>query len=44
LSSDTGKRTRAPRADALRNPNTLIQVARAAFGAAADTVSLEGIA
>jgi AcrR family transcriptional regulator len=44
LSSDTGKKTRAPRADALRNRNTLIQVARAAFAAAGDTVSLEGIA
>ncbi len=44
MSSDTWKKTRAPRADALRNRNTLIQVARAAFAAAGDTVSLEGIA
>ena len=36
--------TRAPRADALRNRDKLIQVARAAFAAATDTVSLEGIA
>jgi len=39
LSSDTGKK---PRADALRNRSTLIQVARAAF--AAGTVWLGGVA
>ena len=44
MNSDTGKKTRAPRADALRNRDTLIQVARVAFAAANDTVSLEGIA
>ncbi|AHH97741.1 hypothetical protein KALB_4379 [Kutzneria albida DSM 43870] len=47
MSSDTGKKARgvrAPRADALRNRDMLIQVARAAFAAATDTVSLEGIA
>ncbi|TNC27614.1 TetR/AcrR family transcriptional regulator [Amycolatopsis alkalitolerans] len=35
---------RAPRADALRNRDRLLQVARAAFAAGNDTVSLEGIA
>jgi AcrR family transcriptional regulator len=35
---------RAPRADALRNRDRLVQVARAAFAAADDTVTLEGIA
>ena len=35
---------RAPRADALRNRDKLVHVARAAFAAADDTVSLEGIA
>ncbi len=44
MKSDTGKKTRAPRADALRNRDKLIQVARAAFATANDTVSLEGIA
>jgi AcrR family transcriptional regulator len=44
LSSDIGKKTRAPRADALRNRDKLIHVARGAFAAASDTVSLEGIA
>jgi AcrR family transcriptional regulator len=44
LTSNTGKKTRAPRADALRNRDKLIEVARAAFAAATDTVSLEGIA
>ena len=41
MNSDAGKKTRA---DALRNRDKLIQVARAAFAAANDTVSLEGIA
>lgn len=47
MSSDTGKKTRgarAPRADGVRNRDKLIQVARAEFAAASDTVSLEGIA
>ena len=44
MTSDTGKKARAPRADALRNRNTLLAVARAAFATATDTVSLEGIA
>ncbi len=35
---------RAPRADALRNRDRLIEVAAAAFAAAEDTVPLEGIA
>jgi AcrR family transcriptional regulator len=35
--------TRAPRADALRNRDKLVEVARAAF-AAGDTVALEGVA
>ncbi|WP_020673949.1 TetR/AcrR family transcriptional regulator [Amycolatopsis nigrescens] len=35
---------RAPRADAQRNRDKLVQVARAAFAAADDTVPLEGIA
>ncbi|MFI0818828.1 TetR/AcrR family transcriptional regulator [Streptomyces sp. NPDC021098] len=35
---------RAPRADALRNRDTLVRVARAAFAAADGAVSLEGIA
>lgn len=44
MGSDTGKKTRAPRADALRNRDKLVQVARAAFAVADDTVSLEGVA
>lgn len=44
MNSDAGKKTRAPRADALRNRDKLIQVARVAFAATSDTVSLEGIA
>ena len=44
MTSETGKRTRAPRADALRNRDRLIEVARAAFACATDTVSLEGVA
>lgn len=39
-----GKRPRAPRVDALRNRDKLVQVAGAAFAAADGTVSLEGIA
>jgi AcrR family transcriptional regulator len=38
------KKARAPRADALRNRDKLLDVARAAFAAAEDTVPLEGIA
>lgn len=44
MSSEAGMKTRARRADALRNRDRLVQVARAAFAAANDTVSLEGIA
>ncbi|MEU8700846.1 TetR/AcrR family transcriptional regulator [Streptomyces sp. NPDC048680] len=39
-----GKKPRAPRVDALRNRDKLVQVAGAAFAAADGTVSLEGIA
>ena len=42
--SSRGKKPRAPRADALRNRDKLVQVARAAFAAADDSVPLEGIA
>jgi AcrR family transcriptional regulator len=40
----TGKKPRAPRADALRNRDKLVQIARTAFATAEDAVSLEGIA
>ncbi|HEY6739794.1 MAG TPA: TetR/AcrR family transcriptional regulator [Actinopolymorphaceae bacterium] len=45
MSTDRGKKkTRAPRADALRNRDRLVQAARAAFASNRATVSLEGIA
>ncbi|MEO6086697.1 MAG: TetR/AcrR family transcriptional regulator [Umezawaea sp.] len=40
----TEKKPRAPRADALRNRDKLVQIARTAFATAEDAVSLEGIA
>ena len=40
----TEKKPRAPRADALRNRDKLVQIARSAFATAEDVVSLEGIA
>jgi AcrR family transcriptional regulator len=40
----TGKKPRAPRSDALRNRDKLVQIARTAFATAEDAVSLEGIA
>ena len=44
MSSDTGKKARAPRADAQRNRDRLLEVARAAFATATEPVSLEGVA
>ncbi|GAA4613143.1 TetR/AcrR family transcriptional regulator [Saccharopolyspora hordei] len=44
MKSEPGKKARAPRADALRNREKVLQAARAAFASATDTVSLEGIA
>lgn len=41
---DQAKKPRAPRADALRNRDKLLQAARAAFAAGDDEVSLDGIA
>ncbi|GAB3430459.1 TetR/AcrR family transcriptional regulator [Actinophytocola sediminis] len=42
--SSADPKKRAPRADARRNHDTLLTVARAAFAAAGDAVALEGIA
>lgn len=39
-----GNKPRAPRADAQRNRNRLVEVARAAFADAGETATLEGIA
>jgi AcrR family transcriptional regulator len=44
LTSAGPPRARAPRSDAQRNREKLLEVARAAFAAADDTVALEGIA
>jgi AcrR family transcriptional regulator len=43
-SADPARKPRSLRADALRNRDKLVQIARAAFATADDTVALEGIA
>lgn len=44
MNGKQSRAARAPRADALRNRDTLVQAARAAFAVAGDAVTLEGIA